>query len=505
MSDIPMLSAITAKEAAEQLNVSEQRVRTLLRSGAIEGKQIGKQWITTHAAVKAFQFSGALPPPEDHSRPPGRLPKLKALSFFSGAMGLDQGLEKAGIHVLLACEIDKTCRRTITANRPDIGLLGDIWKYSADEIRNAAGLKKNDDIDIIVGGPPCQAFSTAGARRGFADARGNAFLRYVEIILELRPKFAVIENVRGLLSAPMLHTPHADRGADWTPDTEEQSGGALYHVLQLLRAGGYGVSFNLYNAANFGVPQSRERVILICSRDGKKLPHLMPTHSQDGSYGLPQWKTLRDAFDGLDPKVGDHEVFPENRLRFYRMLGPGQYWKHLPPELHREALGGSLDSGGGKTGFYRRLDWNKPSCTLVTSPTMPATDICHPEEDRPISVQEYKRIQQFPDEWILCGALTDQYKQIGNAVPVGLGEAVGKAILAHMSGKYSMPPIGFPFSRYKCTDEVSWEAGVRVAMGIDKKSPSTKTQPSTKQPAKPKKERKQMTLFADEVDFQYME
>lgn len=500
MKNIPTHAIIATKTASELLGVSEQRVRTLLRSGAIEGKQVGKQWITTDAAVSTYKLAGALPPPEDRVRATGPLPTLKALSFFSGAMGLDQGLEKAGIHLLAACEFDKACRRTITANRPDIGLLGDIWKYSTNDIRTAAGLNRDDDIDIIVGGPPCQAFSTAGARRGFEDVRGNAFLRYIEIILELRPKFCVIENVRGLLSAPMVHTPHVERGKDWTPDLEERSGGALFHVLQLLRAGGYGVSFNLYNAANFGVPQSRERVILVCSRDGAKLPHLMPTHSQDGSFGLPKWRTLRQALAGLDAKAGDHEEFPEDRLRFYRLLSSGQYWKHLPKELHRDALGGSLDSGGGKTGFYRRLDWDKPSCTLVTSPTMPATDICHPVEDRPISVQEYKRIQQFPDDWIVCGSVTDQYKQIGNAVPVGLGEAVGKAILAYMAGKAESPPAGFPFSRYKGTDEVTWEINTRIAMEPDEKLQKSKPESQKKQSTKAKKNDNQLALFSVDQD-----
>lgn len=449
---------ITVAEAAAELRVSEQRVRTLLRNGAIKGRQHGKShWMTTMEALDEYRRGGASTlPPEDRKRKPGKLPKLKALSFFSGAMGLDLGLEKAGIDLLLACEVDKICRRTITTNRPDIGLIGDIWKYDGAQIKEYAGLKPDDEVDVMVGGPPCQAFSTAGARRGFNDDRGNALLRYVNLILEIRPRFAVIENVRGLLSAPMLHTPHSQRGEDWTPSAEERSGGALMYVLSLLRAGGYGVSFNLYNAANFGVPQSRERVIILCSRDGERIPNLMPTHSQDGDFDLPKWRTLRDAFEGLDPKAGDHTEFPENRLRFYRLLGPGQYWKHLPVELHREAMGKSLDSGGGKTGFLRRLDWDKPSCTLVTSPTMPATDICHPEEHRPLSVQEYARIQQFPDDWEFCGAIEDRYKQIGNAVPVGLGEAVGRAILAHMEGQDKAPPTGFPFSRYKDTDDVSW-------------------------------------------------
>ena len=472
MTSIPF--AISVKDAAEKIGVSEQRIRALLRSGAIEGRQLGKLWLTTEAAVAHYLENGAAPPIEDRRRMPGPLPTLKALSFFSGAMGLDLGLEKAGIFPLLACELDKTCRRTITANRPDIGLIGDIWKYDADQIRDYAGLKPDDDIDVMLGGPPCQAFSTAGARRGFHDERGNAFIRYVNLILEMRPRFAVIENVRGLLSAPMAHTPHAQRDADWVPNPEEHAGGALMHILEMLRAGGYGVSFNLYNAANFGVPQSRERVILLCSRDGKKIPHLQPTHAQDGAFGLPKWRTLQDTFEGMDPKAGEHAEFPQERLRFYRLLGPGQYWKHLPPELHREALGGSLDAGGGKTGFLRRLDWHKPSCTLVTSPTMPATDICHPVEDRPLSVQEYARIQQFPDDWIFCGSMADKYKQIGNAVPVGLGEAVGRAIIKHIAGKIEHPPEEFPFSRYKETDEVSWEVKTRAIMGIGAKPESRK-------------------------------
>lgn len=497
-------AAISSAEAAQVAGLSEQRIRTLLRNGGIEGKQVGKQWITTRAAVQTYLLEGAAPPPPDRSRAKGlKLPKLKALSFFSGAMGLDQGLEKAGIHLLLACEMDKACRKTITANRPDIALLGDVWKYSADEIKAAAGLGAKDEVDVMVGGPPCQAFSTAGARRGFEDVRGNVFLRYIELILEIKPKYAVIENVRGLLSAPMVHTPHSERGSDWIPDPEELPGGALLHVLKMLRAGGYGVSFNLYNAANFGVPQSRERVILICSRDGRKVPHLNPTHSEDGSFKLPKWRNLRDAFDGLDPKKSTHAVFPEDRLRFYRLLGPGQYWKHLPLELHREAMGNSLDSGGGKTGFYRRLDWNKPSCTLVTSPIMPATDICHPEENRPISVQEYKRIQQFPDDWVVCGSMTDQYKQIGNAVPVGLGEAVGRSILAHMSGKEKQPPAGFQFSRYKDTDEISWEEktarlmenGVSGAKGKNRKADAQTTKGKKATPIS----KRQIPLFAENV------
>ena len=377
-------------------------------------------------------------------------------------------MEKQEFNVILACEFDKACRKTIEANRPDLALLGDIWQYSANDIREAARLGKKDDIDLIVGGPPCQAFSTAGARRGFKDDRGNVLLKYISVILELRPRYAVIENVRGLLSAPLAHRPHAERGKEKPLSAEELPGGALLHILKILRKAGYGVSFNLYNAANFGSPQVRERVVIICHREGDKVPHLTPTHSQDGSHNLPKWRTFKEAIAGLEDIEHQHVNFPEERLKYYRMLEPGQYWKHLPIDLQKVALGKSFYAGGGKTGFLRRLAWDKPSPTLVTHPAMPATDLSHPTENRPLSIQEYKRLQEFPDDWSVYGSLSDQYKQIGNAVPASLGMAIGKAILDHMNGKSKNPPAGFNYSRYKNTDDISWEKATKALFDKEK-------------------------------------
>ena len=120
----------------------------------------------------------------------------------------------------------------------------------------------------------CQAFSTAGKREAFGDKRGNVFLTYIDRILELRPRFAVIENVRGLLSAPFEG--EVKEGFGYAPKTpEELKGRALEHIIKKLEDGGYSVSFNLYNAANYGSPQKRERVVIICSRDGVKAPYLM--------------------------------------------------------------------------------------------------------------------------------------------------------------------------------------------------------------------------------------
>lgn len=367
--------------------------------------------------------------------------ELIALSFFSGAMGLDLGLQKAGIHVRLACEFDKACRNTIIANKPEIALLGNVWDYSPNQIKEAAGLSQHHDIDLMVGGPPCQSFSTAGVRRGINDTRGSAIIRYIELIEQLRPKYAVIENVRGLLSASLEN---------------KLPGGVLLLILNRLKNAGYGVSFNLYNSANYGSPQIRERIVLICHREGDELPYLEPTHSNLPNFNLPPWKTFQQAISGLEHCHHDYLTFPEKRIHFYKMLKPGQYWKNLPANLQKEALGNAFYSGGGKTGFYRRLAWDKPSPTLVTHPAMPATSLAHPTENRPLSIQEYKRIQQFPDDWVLCGSLLDQYKQIGNAVPINLGEAIGKTILNHMQGNPIKSYDNFPYSRYKKTDHISW-------------------------------------------------
>ncbi len=384
------------------------------------------------------------------------LPQKKnfnVLSFFSGAMGLDIGLHKAGFETLLACEIDKASRQTIIANNPDIGLIGDIRNYAIDEILQYAGLESKADVDLIVGGPPCQAFSSAGKRMGLADDRGNVFLKFIEVIEKIKPKFAVIENVRGLLSASYDIKLKPKEEEFLPPELKDIKGATMFYIYNRLRAAGYQISFNLYNSANYGTPQIRERVIIVCSRINEKIPYLKPTHSQNGEFGLPKWKTLKDAIGDLDNSNAEFIKFPEKRLKYYRLLKAGQNWRYLSEELQREALGKTYYSGGGKSGFFRRLAWDKPSPTLVTHPAMPATDLGHPEEDRPLSVQEYKRIQEFPDTWEIKGNLVNKYKQIGNAIPTSVGEAIGRLILELESDELSDNLPNFKYSRYKKTSE----------------------------------------------------
>ena len=393
--------------------------------------------------------------------------KIRALSFFSGAMGLDIGLEKAGIDVILACESEKFIRETIKLNRPKIKVLEDINNYSAKEIRKEAGLKAKEKIDLIVGGPPCQAFSTAGKRLSINENRGIVFIKYLELIKELNPTYFVIENVRGLLSVPLKHVPHDKRKGKLK--TKEEKGGTLNYILNYLNNIGYKVSFNLYNSANFGSPQIRERVIIIGNKK-EKLPYLTPTHSQHGEFGLKPWKTFKAAVKGLHNINHDYVKFPEGRLKYYKKLKEGQNWRNLPLKLQKEALGNSYYLGGGKTGFLRRLGWNKPSPTLVTDPMMPATDLAHPVENRPLSIQEYKRIQEFPDDWKLAGSIRNQYKQIGNAVPVSLGRAIGKLIAYHALRKKIRIINNFKYSRYLNTSDLDWHKSIDKKVALNQKT-----------------------------------
>lgn len=450
-----MSTEITIADAVAILGVSEQRVRTLCRERLLIARKVGTNWLIDEQSVLNYGLTTGHKVAEDHPTYNARQDKPVVLSFFSGAMGLDIGLESAGFDVRLVCEVDKYCRQTITLNKPGIALIGDINNYSSDDVLHFAGLTRLDEVDLIVGGPPCQAFSTAGKRSGFNDGRGNVFLTYLDLVLDIRPKYFVIENVRGLLSCPMKHRPHALRGPEYPDLTfDELPGGALYFVLSDIAKAGYSYSFNLYNAANFGTPQVRERVVIVCSKDGKKPPYLFPTHSQNGDLDLPKWKTFREATQG----IGNHHHinFPEKRLKYYKLLKEGQNWRCLPEELQREALGNAYFAGGGKTGFLRRLAWDKPAPTLVTHPAMPATDLAHPEEDRPLSIEEYKRLQEFPDSWQLAGPLIEQYRQVGNAVPSSFGLAIGKLVIGLLKNEPFHEVPSFNYSRYRNTNDKEW-------------------------------------------------
>ena len=359
----------------------------------------------------------------------GSAPDLPVISLFSGAMGLDLGLERAGFRIAVALECNPFAAATIRANRPNLPLIDrPIEKVTTTEILDAAGLAPGDPV-LVAGGPSCQVFSTAGARGSLGDPRGELFEHFVRVVAESRPRFFVMENVRGLLSAAALHRPLNKRGPGHPPiGPVEELGSAFQVVAARLRELRYYTVFDVLNAADFGTPQTRQRLLLLGSRDGEAVRMPEVTHSRDGKDGLASWRTLRDAVGGLAEIDPEFFRFCPAKERYLKQVPEGGNWRDLPAEVRKEALGRAFDSWGGRSGFFRRLAWDRPSPALTTRPDSKATSLCHPTQLRPLSVREYARVQEFPDGWSFAGSVRKKYEQVGNAVPLSLGEAAGRAL-----------------------------------------------------------------------------
>ena len=377
--------------------------------------------------------------------------RYNAISLFSGAMGLDLGIEKSGFDIKVCVEFNKWAANTIRKNSQIPVIEKDINDVSSQEVLDIAGLKK-EDVFLVCGGPPCQAFSSAGARRGFADFRGNTMINYLRMIREIQPKYFIMENVRGILSAKLNAVPEEYMEYD---SIKDKRGSVITFLTNEFKKCGYTVSFALFNAANYGVPQKRERMIFFGHRGSERIPLPRPTHSEDGTMiGTKKWIPIRDVLKDLPAAEADeyNELSDKNK-KYLSMLSQGQNWKNLPDGMAEIAMGKAYKLGGGKTGFFRRLSMDEPSPTLVTVPTMPATMLCHPTELRPLSVKEYARIQQFPDHWKFEGKLAEIYKQIGNAVPTGLGYMAGLNIIRFHEELNNI----VKYSRYKDTTDYDFQ------------------------------------------------
>ena len=358
------------------------------------------------------------------------------VSLFSGALGLDLGLERNGFQIRVAVECDAAAAATIKENRKDIVLIEKRLEHvSTRELLKAAGLRVGEAA-VVTGGPSCQAFSTAGLRQSFDDERGVMFREFVRVVREARPRFFVMENVTGVLSAAVQHRPLDERGPGHPKlKRDEQLGSAFASIVRELAATGYYVTFDIVNAADFGVPQTRRRAVFIGSRDGEPVSELVRTHSEDGGKGLRKWRTLRNALRTLKEPDPEFTPLSPKKKRYMRSIGAGSNWRKLSKGRQRTALGAAFKSWGGRVGFYRRLAWDKPAPALTTRPDSKATMLCHPTRLRPLSVREYARIQQFPDSWSFSGSVRQKYTQVGNAVPVGLGFAIGAALRKAMRSR----------------------------------------------------------------------
>ena len=368
---------------------------------------------------------------------------LSVVSLFTGAMGLDLGLEEAGFRTAVAVESNPDATATIRSNRPRIPVIEQpISQVTTAEILETAGLEAGK-VTLVAGGPACQSFSTAGKREALGSASGSLIYEFVRVVKEARPEFFLMENVRGLLSSAVLHRPLNRRGPGHPPlRDEEELGSAFRKVTGLLGELGYYVVFDVLNAADFGVAQTRQRLVLIGSRDGRPVTMPTPSHGEDGRGNRPGWRTLREALAGVQGGEGECVQFVPSRRRYLAHVPLGGNWRDLPEEMRAEALGGAHRSWGGRTGFLRRLSWDRPCPTLNADPDHKATALCHPDKLRPLSVLEYARVQGFPDGWVVVGTVKSKYRQLGNAVPVELGRALGTAVVRARYGRRRSGPLG---------------------------------------------------------------
>lgn len=335
--------------------------------------------------------------------------KYTVIDLFCGAGGLHIGFEKAGFEIKLCVDNNNLVEKTHNRNFPHIPIINkDICEIPTSEIRKYLD---SADIDIIIGGPPCQGFSTIGHRvssdpkkRAKKDPRNELVLKYARIINELKPKFIVMENVKGILTL--------------------EKGAYLQNVLSILAEAGYNAEFKLINMADYGVPEIRERVIIIGNRIGLPITFPKPDHSDNPNDNLPAWKNCWDVIKDLeslpDTPSFNHVALKhtEKNIERYKLIPEGGRLPEdkLPKELYRRNFGNT----------YKRLARNRPALTMV-----PGNDAfpIHPTLNRSLTVREAARIQTFPDYIIFEGNRRQQGHQVGNAVPPMFSEKLAHFIV----------------------------------------------------------------------------
>ena len=337
--------------------------------------------------------------------------KYTCVDLFSGVGGFTIGFAKADYKVLLSTDFDSDCAAAHKKNMPTIPFhLGDIYNLTNEVIDQYV----NSDVDVLIGGPPCQGFSTIGARvssneekRKKFDPRNTLFRQYIRILNYLKPKFFLMENVKGIIT--------------------RDKGKIFEEIKQAFSDTGYDFNYVILNAADYGVPQIRERVFFYGNRVGVKMT---PPEKICGD-GLQPYHTVLEAIGDLaDDKTKALNHVPLNHgeinIRRYAMIPEGGRMPEdkLPPELYRRNFGST----------FKRLDRNKPSLTMV--PCHNAFPI-HPWLNRSLTVREAARIQMFPDDFEFMGNRQKQCTQVGNAVPIGLAFEWAKHINTYLDEYYN--------------------------------------------------------------------
>lgn len=328
--------------------------------------------------------------------------KLKSIELFAGAGGMALGFEEAGFEHIALNEFNPNACKTLRTNRPEWNVLeGDIaqvkWSKFAKE-----------KVDIVCGGFPCQPFSHSGKRLGLEDTRGTLFYEFAKCLKDINATSFLAENVKGLLT--------------------HDEGRTLPVIINAFEEIGYHVySPFIINANDFEVAQKRERLIIFGVK--KEFKDYIRFNLQEMQKTMKKKKplVLKDIFlpgkyypNPIPESLGT--LFSEKKAKYFELVPEGGNWKSVDPAIAQEYMGPMYFSGGGKTGVLKRLSYDEASPTILTSPSQKQTERAHPKENRPLNIRESARVQSFPDEWIFEGSVSEQYKQIGNAVPVNLAK-----------------------------------------------------------------------------------
>lgn len=349
--------------------------------------------------------------------------KYNVVDLFAGVGGLSYGFSKLeDFNILVANEIEKDISKAYLLNHPNVKMINcDINNLTEDKLKEVLGCNK---IDLVVGGPPCQSYSTLGKRQ--MDERANLFMQYKRVLNILKPKAFVFENVTGILS---------------------MDGGKLFKKIQEeFESIGYKLKYKVLNAVDYGVPQLRERVILVGFNGNNDFEYPKATHGEN----LKPYVTLKDAIGDLpviksgesddkyikgpdndflnfvrnnSEKLDEHTA-PKNGehlIKIMEALKDGQSKDDLPDDIKPK-------SGYGNT--YAKLWWNKPSTTITRNFACPSSSRCiHPRDSRAMSIREGARLQSFPDDYKFYGSDGTKRLEIGNAVPPLLSVAIAKEML----------------------------------------------------------------------------
>jgi len=371
----------------------------------------------------------------------GHVP-LRAVDLFVGAGGLSEGFKQAGFNILAANDFDRDSAETFQLNNPSVPFLpGPIQDISVARLMKAAGIRKYE-LEILTGGPPCQAYSVYNHQRGMHDERSGLFREYLRIVEGLMPRFVIMENVTGMTSI--------------------ERGRAIDEIFSSLGGLGYHVESRILKAEEYGVPQQRRRIFIIGTRNGRSVDWPEPTHGNDDlpllSQGLMPFVNVWDAIgdlpelqllEGMDEaqygRKPQSEFQREMRIdsrRLFNHVAPnladinrerlkyipqGGSWRDLPVKLLPPGMRRAKRSDHTKR--YGRLKMDGLSSTILTKCDPHWGAYIHPTQQRTLTVREAARFQSFPDRIRFLGPRGEQYRQVGNAVPPLLARAVAESIV----------------------------------------------------------------------------